>query len=317
MPKDEPSVMSKESKELDMNFISKFINKFDGNREKLNAFLNNCRNAISLGSPYQQDIILKYILSQLEGRAESACSIKEFENWQQLEEFLKNQFGEKKHYAALLSDLQDCCQANSETVNQFALRVETCLAKLLTEINISIPTKKKGELTGRVAAMQDLALYTFISGLNPRLSTVVRCRDPETLNEAIGFAVSEEKILQTISKRNPLVINNNSPNQGRWPQRRAQQNRNFKQQGYFNEPNNQKPSTSGPPVCRYCKNTGHTIEECRKREFNNNRFSDHNNQRPFPRRYQNNQAQINAINSNESNDYSEDTPGKSNDDLNE
>lgn len=295
MPKDEPVVMSKE---LDINFISKFINKFDGNREKLGAFLNNCRNAIGLTSSHQQDIVLKYILSQLEGRAESACSIKEFENWQQLEDFLKDQFGEKKHYAALLSDLQDCCQSNSETVNQFALRVETCLAKLLTEINISIPTKKKGELAGRVAAMQDLALYSFISGLNSRLSTVVRCRDPETLNEAIGFAVSEEKILHTISKRNPSTTNSHSLNHGRWPQRRFQQNRNHTQQSYPNEFNNNKPSTSGPPVCRYCKNTGHTIEECKKREFNN-RFRDLNNQRPFPKRYQNNQAQIHAMNSNE------------------
>ncbi|CAK1603214.1 unnamed protein product [Parnassius mnemosyne] len=310
MPKDEPITMSKETKVIDMNFLSKFINKFDGNREKLNAFLNNCRNAISLASPSQQDIILKYILSQLEGRAESACSIKEFENWQQLEEFLKNQFGEKKHYAALLSDLQDCCQTNSETVNQFALRVETCLSKLLTEINISIPTKKKGELTGRVAAMQDLALHTFVSGLNPRLSTVVRCRDPETLNEAIGFAVSEEKILQTSSKRNPSANNTSSPNQRRWPQRQSQPSRNPIQRGYSNNTNSQGPSTSGLPVCRYCKNVGHTIENCRKREFNNNRFRDQNNQR----RYQNNQAQIHAVNINESSDT--EGQGESNDDLN-
>lgn len=309
--------MSKDPKELDINFVSKFINKFDGNREKLGAFLNNCRNAISLASPHQQDIVLKYILSQLEGRAESACSIKEFDNWQQLEEFLKDQFGEKKHYAALLSDLQDCCQSNSETVNQFALRVETCLAKLLTEINISIPTKKKGELAGRVAAMQDLALYSFISGLNPRLSTVVRCRDPETLNEAIGFAVSEEKMLHTISKRNPSINRSHSPNHGRYPQRRFQQNRNITQkQGYPNDFSSHKPSTSGLPVCRYCKNTGHTIEECRKREFNN-RFRDQINQRPFPKHYQNNQGQIHAINNNEGTDYAEVTQGKSNDDLNE
>lgn len=318
MPKDEACAMSKETKEIDMNFISKFINKFDGNREKLNAFLNNCRNAISLASSYQQDIVLKYILSQLEGRAESACSIKEFDTWQQLEEFLKNQFGEKKHYAALLSDLQDCCQSNNETVNQFALRVETCLSKLLTEINISIPTKRKGELAGRVAAMQDLALHTFISGLNSRLSTVVRCRDPETLNEAIGFAVSEEKIFQTISKRHPSAINTNLSNQGRWPQRRFQQNRN-QQQGHPNVSNIQRPSpsTSGPPVCRYCKNVGHTIEECRKREFNNNRYRDQNNQRQFPKHYQNNQSQIHAINNNEGYEYTENIQDKPNDDLNE
>lgn len=221
----------------------------------------------------------------------------------------------RKNITLHYSDLQDCCQSNSETVNQFALRVETCLAKLLTEINISIPTKKKGELTGRVAAMQDLALHTFISGLNSRLSTVVRCRDPETLNEAIGFAVSEEKILQTTPKRNPSAINNNSSNQGRWSQRRFQQNRNPTQQGVSNEPHNQKPSTSGPPVCRYCKNVGHTIEECRKREFNNNRFRDQNNQ-GLPRR-QNNQVQVHAVNSNEGDYHVEETQYKPNDDLNE
>lgn len=290
MPKDskdnvQDSTTMTTNKEIDMNILCKFVNKFDGNREKLNAYLNNCKNAISLASQSQQDILLKYILSQLEGRAESACSIKEFETWQQLEDFLKSQFGERKHYAALLLDLQECRQSNAETVNQFALRVESCLAKLLTEINISIPTKKKAELAGRVAAMQDLALHTFTTGLNARLSTVVRCRDPETLNDAINFAVSEEKILQTSSKRySPLSYSNtaSSSNQQRPPQRPFQQNRNFTQNGVNvqNRPSNQGPtSTFTPPVCRYCKAVGHTIDVCRKREYNNNRrFGNSQNQ---------------------------------------
>ncbi|CAH4023826.1 unnamed protein product [Pieris brassicae] len=119
-------------------------------------------NAVELATQNQQDILLKYIVSQLEGRAETACCVKEFENWHQLEEFLKSQFGDKKHYAALLSDLQECRQLGNETVNQFALRIESCLSKLLSEINITIPTKKKDELAGRVAAMKDLALHTFV-----------------------------------------------------------------------------------------------------------------------------------------------------------
>lgn len=319
MPKDEASESSmKDTKEIDMNFLSKFINKFDGNREKLNAFLNNCRNAISLALPPQRDTLLKYILSQLEGHAESACSIKEFESWQQLEDFLKSQFGERKHYAALLSDLQDCCQNSGETVNQFALRLESCLSKLLTEINITIPTKKKGELAGRVAAMQDLALHTFISGLHARLSTVVRCRNPEALNEAIGFAVSEEKIIQTNLKRNSSSSNSNLPNQGRWPQsqRRFQPNRIFTQQNVSNGSNTQRPiSNSGPPICRYCKAIGHTIDVCRKREYNNKRFGNPQNQqmnRQSPNTYRNNQP-IHAVNLAEE----QDTDVTDNNDLNE
>lgn len=281
MPKDEATAMSQSSKDkpattsqsskdkdvVELNILTKFINKFDGSRENLTAFLNNCKNAISLTSTAQQGILLKYILSQLEGRAQSACSIKEFDNYQQFEDFLKSQFGERKHYAALLSDLQECRQSNSETVNQFALRIESCLAKLLTEINISIPTKKKAELAGRLAAMQDLALHTFVIGLNMKLSTVVRCRDPETLNDAINFATSEEKILQATFRRNAPTANIAASTQNhRFPQQKQQfqQNKSFK-------PNNNQESTSAAPVCRYCKNIGHTLENCRKRQFNNNR----------------------------------------------
>lgn len=257
--------------EIDLNILTKFITKFDGNREKLNAFLNNCRNAIGLASVAQNNILLKYIISQLEGRAESACSIKEFENWAQLEQFLKSQFGDKRHYAALLSDLQECRQSNSETVNQFALRVESCLAKLLSEISISMPLKKKTELVGRVAAMQDLALHTFITGLNPRLSTVVRCRDPESLNDAISFATSEEKIL-TASQRRPFSNNNHfSQTATRPPQRQlpAHISRNYNMQHGVR---NSGPTQPDPLICRYCKNPGHSIDMCRKREYNNNRF---------------------------------------------
>lgn len=64
-----------------------------------------CKSAIDLATESQEPILLKYILSQLEGKAETACSIKEFEDWNQLSEFLKSQFGETKHYAHLLSDL--------------------------------------------------------------------------------------------------------------------------------------------------------------------------------------------------------------------
>lgn len=277
MPKDEQSLMQ----EVDINILIKFINRFDGNREKLNSFLNNCSNAIKLSSPNQQDILLKYIISQLEGRAEIACSIKEFDSWQQLEDFLKAQFGNKKHYAALLSDLQGCRQLNGETVNQFALKVETCLSKLLTEINISIPTRRKGELAGRVAAMQDLALHTFVIGLNPRLSTVVRCRDPDTLNDAINFAVSEEKIyLASLGKNTNFPSSNSNHHRFRQPQFKTHvtQSRSYNNNNMTTFP----PRAVNPIVCRYCKSPGHSIESCRKREYNNSRFKNNNHQPNLP-----------------------------------
>ena len=272
MPKDD--VMSITTQPLDLNFLIKFIDKFDGSREALNPFLINCGNAIKLATSAQQDILFKYILSQLTGRAQIACSIKEFQNWEQLEEFLKSQFGEKKHYAHLLVELQNCKQQNSETVSQFSLKVETCLARLLTEIDISIPTNKKLEVAGRVAAMQDLALHTFVMGLDNRISTIVRCRNPGTLNEAINFAVEEEKIVTSSFRKSvPPSSFRNAFDRG--------------QQSRYTAPQPRQPSrpfNSNAPnfYCRYCKNPGHTIENCKKREYNNskraNNFNDVNNQ---------------------------------------
>ncbi|KPJ04952.1 hypothetical protein RR46_04068 [Papilio xuthus] len=307
MPKDESN------SEVDLNILIKFIDKFDGNREQLNPFLSNCRNAINLASTSQQNILLKYILSQLRGHAEIACTIKEFENWPQLEEFLKSQFGNTKHYAALLSDMQECRQLNNETVHQFALRIESCLSKLLSEINISIPTSKKGELTGRVAAMQDLALHTFVTGLNPRLSTVVRCRDPKHLNDAINFASSEEKISQASQRRNTSF--NQSPNQNLNRSRPFHPLNRNPQNGTNRNHNGDYPTPARPndtPVCRYCKFPGHTIEVCRKREYNNKRFGNaqnkSNNYRPMPStNFQNRNQPVHLIDSFEAND-SNDNP---------
>lgn len=284
---------------IDLNILIKFINKFDGNRDKLSAFINNCKNAITLASSAQTDILFKYILSQLEGRAEAACSIKEFENWAQLEEFLKEHFGEKKHYSHLLSELQNSKQQINESVNQYGLRVETCLSKLLTEINVSIPTNKKQELAGRVAAMEDLALHTFVMGLQSKLATILRCRNPKSLNEAINFAVAEEKLLQT--NKHTQNFDRSRPSTSREHVYRPSVN--TQQLALTNSPH-----SNNALVCKYCKAEGHSIEKCRKREYNNSRRQNFSpsNQRPFFTRSE--QTSRQAFNQRNVNHIQENTP---------
>lgn len=264
MSKTQGNIKDESKEQIPLNVILKFIKPFDGTREKLNPFINNCDNAVSLASSQQENIVFKYILSQLDGKAEIACSIKEFDSWPVLREFLQNQFGERKHYAHLLTDLQDCRQGAQENVSQFSLRIETCLSKLLTEI--SIMNNKKSELTGRVAAMEDLALHTFTMGLNPRISNIIRCRDPRNLNEAINYAISEEKIQQYTYKHS--IISNPKPQFRRNDTNRPFRTNNFNGH-YANQP---KPFSSSSEFCRYCKRTGHLLENCKLREQNNKRF---------------------------------------------
>lgn len=266
----ESQVKQEKGDSVQIGTLFKFIKPFDGTREKLNSFLTNCDNAIALASEAQKSILFKFVLSQLEGKAETACSIKEFDSWDQLSEFLKTQFGERKHYAHLLTDLQECRQLPNEAVNQFALRLETCLSKLLTEVTLS--NKRKSELVGRIAAMEDLALHTFLLGLKPNVSNLVRGKNPSNLNDAVNLAVSEEKILNMLYKRNSSSTSQNSMSQRPLQKtsfifKPAVHNVNTKPQVF--EQTNQ---TVQNLFCRYCKTQGHVLENCKKREYNNIRF---------------------------------------------
>lgn len=289
-PRKGASASPKINVEVDLSTLLKFIKPYDGSREKLNSFLVNCNNAYELASESQKDILFKYILCQLEGKAETACSIKEFTNWQQLKDFLKVQFSERKHYAHLLTDLQECKQLPNENVSQYALRIETCLSQLLTEISISHGHKPK-EMLGRTAGMEELALHHFQMGLTSRLSNIIRCKSPKTLNEAINMAISEEKIQQSLFRQNQTI--QQQPRQFRSNvQRPIQRNQNqnmspnanqFNSRFNTNMQNRPNFNNSSNIFCRYCKAQGHTLEQCRKREYNNNRFKNFEPHQTQPR----------------------------------
>ncbi|KAL0810602.1 hypothetical protein ABMA28_010719 [Loxostege sticticalis] len=120
---------------VELPTLLKFIKPYDGCREQLNSFLVNCNNAYELASESQRDILFKYILCQLQGKAETACSIKEFANWHQLKEFLKTQFSERKHYAHLLTELQNCKQQATEPCRAGPQDFKTDTANSLRESN--------------------------------------------------------------------------------------------------------------------------------------------------------------------------------------
>lgn len=285
------NIKSKMSEKITLSILTKFIKPYQGDRESLPAFLTNCENAMSLASKEQQNVLCKYILSQLEGKAQVASALKTFESWFEIKQFLKSTFGEKKHSTHLLVDLQNCKQLPSEDVVQYSLRIESCLTRLQSDIQYSC--ENKAELTGRIAAMEDLALNTFLLGLNSSFSHIVRCRNPKSLSEAITHATEEEKLfnLSKVSSRpskHCSVCNkgghvaaecyrnknrNSTPNSHHLNGQNVNQNNSSDQHKHNSnyDPNKQ---------CAYCKNRGHLINECRKLKYKNNMRIDVRNRTP-------------------------------------
>lgn len=254
-----------------------FIKTYKGERDTLTAFLTNCQNALDLASKSQKDLLLKFIISKLEGKAQIACANRLYDSFDELKEFLKQNFGERKHYNHLLLDLQSCRQQTGETVAQFALKIEGCVAALLSEIHASDSFKK--DLSGRVAMTEDLALHTFVIGLHPQLGTVVRSREVKTLNTAINIAMSEEKINNFLLKPEPKQ---SRPSCKRCGKPGHSENECFSRSNnralvpYQPRTAQDRPQQTGQPVvCRYCKNVGHDISQCIKRRVNNSRRGVH------------------------------------------
>lgn len=267
----------KMSEKITLSVLTKFIKPYQGDRESLPAFLTNCENAISLASTEQQNVLCKYILSQLEGKAQLACCIKKFSNWSDIKQFLKSTFGEKKHSTHLLVDLQNCKQAPSEDVTQFSIRIESCLTRLQSDIHYSCEDDK--ELLGRLAAMEDLALNTFLLGLNTNFSHIVRCRNPKTLSEAITHATEEEKLYklsklsQRSSKQCTICQKFGHISTDCYYKNKLKNNSN--QKHYSNHhvnsnSQNNNPHSNKNKTCAYCKKPGHLISECFKLKSKNN-----------------------------------------------
>ncbi|KAF9809464.1 hypothetical protein SFRURICE_020761 [Spodoptera frugiperda] len=243
------------SEQFPIKVLCDFISPYKGERDTLTAFLTNCQNALDLASPSQTVLLTKYILSRLEGKAQIACSNKIFEDFNQLKCFLKQNFGERKHYNHLLLDLQSCKQLPNETVAQFSLRIESCLTDLQSEIYNSESLKRE------------------------------ICRNPKSLNDAINVALEEEKIQNLLYKTSikPKCRICGKPGHSDSECREKQ-----KRTGPPHVPSDPQPSTlfnnSGSQLfCKYCKNKGHDITQCRKRKYNNERrntFNPHTRDRP-------------------------------------
>lgn len=191
---------TRSDEQISLSILLKFIKPYNGDTEKLSALLTNCNTAMNLADDTQILVVFAYIQCQLVDKAEAACVNHIFDDYEELKNFLKRMYSEKKHYNHLLIELQQCRQLHNESVSQYIFKIESCLKRLLTVIRQNNQTAS--ELPGKIAAMNDLALHTYILGVSSPIGQIRRSRDIRDLNEAFVMALEEEKI------KNYLKLNN-------------------------------------------------------------------------------------------------------------
>ncbi|KAF2899218.1 hypothetical protein ILUMI_06957, partial [Ignelater luminosus] len=264
------------------------ISPFDGNRDELASFLANCDAAFEIAHDTQLIILLRFVVTQIQGKAKAAICNRDFKDWRELLDFLKLLYQDRKHYAQLPCELTNIQQKQNENIHQFIERVETLLKRVTTAIkqntkNQQVTVDRDNHLLqGKLDLMQDIALQRFIHFTHPKISDRLRSCKLDSLNEAMTIAISEEISLKMInpSKQNqqhrpshhspkPNYFNANNQPKFDSPQEKFQQNSNWRV--------NEVVQSSNTKSCAYCKNLGHTIQECRKRKYKESIRNSQNN----------------------------------------
>ncbi|XP_077298114.1 uncharacterized protein LOC143919597 [Arctopsyche grandis] len=250
--------------EISLTILFKFITSYNGDRDTLEIFLTNCDRTLLMASPSQTETLFKYILASLTDKAAIVCANHDIKSWKELKEILRRNFGERKHYAQLLMELQQTKQGASEKVASFVNRIETCVKDCLVCIKQTATTEMA---KGKIESIEELSLQVFNFGIHSSLATILRARNPKTLNQAINIALEEERInkLQDFTRKRCGICNKDGHTANNCYKKSGNVNRNNRDFTSKFKNLNINTYEATKKICKFCKKEGHLIDKCYKR----------------------------------------------------
>ncbi|XP_049873827.1 uncharacterized protein LOC126372202 [Pectinophora gossypiella] len=260
---------------INIGLAERMMNKYDGNKANLHAFIDNCNNAYSLLNPIYKIAFLSVVLSKIEGNIRSTLLNRSFTSWEGLRDHLLENYSEKRTFAQWQLELNSCKQGHNEPVLKYSSRVENCFIKLIKSLD---PKLTKEAREANVELLKSQALNIFISGLIPQLHILLKSQKPSTFEEAVSIAISEE---QEIKSRQEM-------NFGPSSSLGIKHCNNCNKTGHLSHQCRQQPiirqmqaNRDMIPTCFNCQKKGHLAKECWNRNPSNNQRSFQNNHR-FP-----------------------------------
>ena len=228
---------------ISLELAEKMLTKFNGDKTKYHEFIDNCDKAIKLIKPESKATLLFIIETKITDNARALIRNREFENWESLKSHLENIYSEKRTVGQWHLELNSCRQSNSDNVLSFSNKIENLYIKIINSLDSEL---KGNERDACVNLIKDQALNVFINGLNKDLNLLVKSQKPETLEEAVDIALTEERQLKSNSEIQKF------------------QNLNISHK-----------------FCSYCKKSNHTNSTCRLLNQNNTRNTRPSTSRTF------------------------------------
>lgn len=202
---DTTSTMPADAK-TDMQLLKLYVDTvphYDGNKDTLEVFISSCDFLFSTYNTttdvHLRNYLIRVILGKLVSRAQILIATRtELDSWEKIKEALRLSFGDQRNIDCLEQDLITLTPFKNEPPVDFGKRIQLARSQLIAKINAqsetTMPRATKLIYTNQY---NKVSLKTFIRGLTGNLQSIIRLRNPETLEKAMAYVTEEENFRYT------------------------------------------------------------------------------------------------------------------------
>lgn len=107
---------------ISIEVAERLLIRFDGNKQRLNEFIDNCDKALSLVSEANQVVLFAIIETKITDNARALIRNRSFKTWSELKTHLLDIFSEKRTMGQWQLELNSLKQGTNETVVSYSTR---------------------------------------------------------------------------------------------------------------------------------------------------------------------------------------------------
>nr|XP_034174769.1 uncharacterized protein LOC117601733 [Osmia lignaria] len=301
----EANVPAESNRPISIRDAADIVPPFDGHNISVYQFTKNCLNARGMISPNAEYGLVQLIKNKLCGQALRVVLSGDYNTIEQLITVLKSRFAPLYSSIQLCGDMSKLAQMPNEAVVDYSSRVSSILLQIQNCNEIEVPeytqqynasaeanavkaflTGMKPEIFSRIRNCEfntlDEAISAAIKGEAEYKENMMRMKLTEGYTQAIQCSncFGSQWIQPNRVPQNQTPVNqrqNTGQRQGTGQPPAFQHPANQPLANLtFQPPVNQPPSNwyqgtanwrRQPPICAYCQNIGHTIEQCRKKAY--------------------------------------------------
>ena len=178
----------------------KLVAPFKGEKREVLAFIANVDTAFEVIDPRNASTLFKFVLTRISSEPRTAISHRNLENWEELREFLRNTYTEKRTLDFHANQLFSTKQSKTESVSEWIQRVQRLGSKFR---EAALQDCEQDERAGILTLADKLRNICFVQGLySDRIQTIVRSRNYSSFDDIAETSLEEESAIFSKNERN-------------------------------------------------------------------------------------------------------------------